>query len=72
MDPTMEGRLERLRRPAFHRSPLTNKQPSYTERFTDPDPDTNTFGSFTPDGKAKTLFKPTSKSYWDRQPGVLQ
>ncbi|WP_077487895.1 polymorphic toxin-type HINT domain-containing protein [Sinomonas mesophila] len=36
------------------------------------DPDSNTFGSFTSEGKAKTLLKPTSPSYWERQPGVFQ
>jgi hypothetical protein len=36
------------------------------------DPTTNTFGSFAPNGMTKTFFKPTSPTYWDRQPGVLQ
>ena len=33
------------------------------------DPTTNTFGSYTPDGKTITFFKPTSPSYWKRQAG---
>lgn len=36
------------------------------------DPATNTFGSFAPNGMTKTFFKPTSPTYWSRQPGVLQ
>jgi len=32
---------------------------------------TNTFGSYNADGSTKTYFKPTSKTYWDGQPGVL-
>lgn len=35
------------------------------------DPATNTFGSFNPAGQTKTFFKPTSSTYWDRQPGTL-
>ena len=34
------------------------------------DPQTNTFGSYSPDGLTKTFFKPTSPSYWDRQVGT--
>jgi hypothetical protein len=33
------------------------------------DPTTNTFGSYSPDGTTKTFFKPTSPTYWERQPG---
>ena len=33
------------------------------------DPTTNTFGSYTPDGETITYFKPTSPTYWERQPG---
>ncbi len=36
------------------------------------DPATNTFGSFAPNGMTKTFFKPTSPTYWARQPGVLR
>jgi RHS repeat-associated protein len=36
------------------------------------DPATNTFGSYRPDGATKTFYKPTSSSYWERQPGVDQ
>jgi len=36
------------------------------------DPATNTFGSYNPDGTTRTFFKPTSPTYWDRQPGKLQ
>lgn len=36
------------------------------------DPSTNTFGSYTPAGKTRTYFKPTSPTYWSRQPGVTQ
>lgn len=36
------------------------------------DPATNTFGAFAPNGMTKTFFKPTSPTYWSRQPGVLQ
>lgn len=34
------------------------------------DPNTNTFGSYNPNGTTKTFFKPESPSYWSRQPGV--
>lgn len=34
------------------------------------DPSTNTFGAFNPDGTTATFFKPTSPTYWDRQPGT--
>ncbi len=34
------------------------------------DPETNTFGSYNADGTTKTFFKPTSPTYWDRQPGI--
>lgn len=34
------------------------------------DPETNTFGSFSPDGTTKTFFTPKSGiDYWNRQPG---
>jgi hypothetical protein len=33
------------------------------------DPETNTFGSYNPDGTTKTFFKPTSPDYWNSQPG---
>jgi hypothetical protein len=34
------------------------------------DPETNTFGSFNPDGTTKTFFTPKSGiDYWNRQPG---
>jgi RHS repeat-associated protein len=33
------------------------------------DKNTNTFGSYNPDGTTKTFFKPSSPTYWDRQPG---
>jgi pyocin large subunit-like protein len=36
------------------------------------DANTNTFGSFNSVGEPKTFFKPTSPTYWDRQPGDLQ
>ncbi|MDR3544130.1 MAG: hypothetical protein P4L69_24735, partial [Desulfosporosinus sp.] len=35
------------------------------------DPSTNTFGSFNPDGTTRTMFRPSSPTYWDRQPGQL-
>ena len=35
------------------------------------DAKTNTFGSYNPNGTGKTFFKPTSASYFDRQPGEL-
>ena len=34
------------------------------------DPNTNTFGSYNADGTTRTFFKPTSPTYFDRQPGV--
>lgn len=34
------------------------------------DPKTNSFGSFNPDGTTKTFFKPTSPTYFERQPGT--
>ena len=34
------------------------------------DPKTNTFGSYTPQGKTITFFKPSSKTYWLRQKGT--
>jgi hypothetical protein len=33
------------------------------------DPTTNTFGSYNADGSTRTFFKPTSPTYFDRQPG---
>jgi len=33
------------------------------------DPATNTFGSYNANGTTRTFFKPTSPTYWDRQPG---
>ncbi len=36
------------------------------------DPKTNTFGSCTADGRTITFFKPDSRTYFDRQPGVLK
>jgi hypothetical protein len=33
------------------------------------DPKSNTFGAFNPDGTTRTLFKPRSSTYFDRQPG---
>jgi RHS repeat-associated protein len=33
------------------------------------DPKTNTFGAYNPDGTSRTMFKPNSPTYWDRQPG---
>jgi len=34
------------------------------------DPNTNTFGSYDPDGTTKTYFKPSAgEQYWERQPG---
>ena len=36
------------------------------------DPATNTFGSYNPDGTTRTFFKPTSPTFWNRQPGKLQ
>ncbi len=35
------------------------------------DPNTGTFGSFNPNGTTRTLFKPSSPTYFDRQPGTL-
>jgi hypothetical protein len=35
------------------------------------DPASNTFGSFTAEGKTRTFFKPTSTGYWARQDGRL-
>ena len=34
------------------------------------DPASNTFGSYNANGTTKTFFKPTSPTYFDRQPGV--
>jgi RHS repeat-associated protein len=34
------------------------------------DPKTGNFRSHNPDGTTKTFFKPTSPTYWDRQPGT--
>ncbi len=33
------------------------------------DPKSNTFGAYNPDGTTRTFFKPSSTTYWDRQPG---
>lgn len=33
------------------------------------DPQTNTFGSYNSNGTTKTYYKPTSSTYWQRQPG---
>jgi hypothetical protein len=35
------------------------------------DPNTQLFGSYASDGKAFTVFRPTSPTYWERQPGTL-
>jgi pyocin large subunit-like protein len=35
------------------------------------DPASNTFGAFAPSGQTKPFFKPTSNSYWDKQPGTI-
>jgi hypothetical protein len=34
------------------------------------DPKTNTFGAYNPNGTTRTFFKPTSPTYWDRQPDL--
>jgi hypothetical protein len=34
------------------------------------DPETNTFGAYNANGTARTLFSPTSPTYWLRQPGI--
>ena len=34
------------------------------------DPQTNTFGAYNADGSLRTFFKPTSPTYFDRQPGT--
>lgn len=34
------------------------------------DPKSNTFGAYNPDGTTRTLFKPTSPTYFERQPGT--
>lgn len=34
------------------------------------DPNSNTFGAYNPDGTTRTFFKPSSPTYWNRQPGV--
>ncbi|PZQ45426.1 MAG: hypothetical protein DI556_22725, partial [Rhodovulum sulfidophilum] len=33
------------------------------------DPDANTFGAYNANGTTKTFYRPTSPTYWDRQPG---
>jgi len=35
------------------------------------DSETGTFGSFNPNGTTRTFFKPSSPTYFDRQPGTL-
>jgi hypothetical protein len=35
------------------------------------DPTTNTFGAYNPGGSTRTLFKPSSPTYFDRQPGNI-
>jgi pyocin large subunit-like protein len=35
------------------------------------DPKTGSFGSFNPNGTTRTFFKPSSPTYFDRQPGTL-
>jgi hypothetical protein len=35
------------------------------------DPKTGAFGAYSRDGTTKTFFKPNSRDYFDRQPGVL-
>jgi pyocin large subunit-like protein len=34
------------------------------------DPQTGSFGSFNPNGTTRTFFKPSSPTYFDRQPGT--
>ena len=36
------------------------------------DSNTNTFGSYNPDGTTRTYMKPRSKNYWNNQPGKLK
>ncbi len=36
------------------------------------DPSTRLFGSYRSDGSTRTFFRPTSPTYFERQPGVLQ
>lgn len=36
------------------------------------DPQSNTFGSFNSNGTTRTYLKPTSPTYWQRQPGELK
>ena len=33
------------------------------------DPESNTFGAYNADGTTRTFYKPSSPTYWDRQPG---
>jgi pyocin large subunit-like protein len=33
------------------------------------DPASNTFGAYNSDGSTRTFFKPSSSTYWERQPG---
>ena len=35
------------------------------------DPASNTFGAFNPNGTTRTFFKPTSPTYFQRQPGTF-
>jgi hypothetical protein len=51
-----------------HRFP-TKISPNGTIRVFDPT--SRLFGSYASDGKAFTVFRPTSPSYWERQPGAL-
>jgi pyocin large subunit-like protein len=58
--------LQRARR---ERLPMKVDEHGVTRAY---DPETDTFGSYSPDGKAYTFFKPRSRTYWDRQRGELQ
>jgi hypothetical protein len=50
-------------------TPIPRSKPGQAPVIRIYDPATNTFGAFNPSGATRTFFKPTSPSYWERQPG---
>lgn len=44
--------------------PAVQNKDGYTKMY---DPKTNTFGTYNPEGKPETFYKPTSPTYFDRQ-----
>jgi hypothetical protein len=59
---------EFFQRAQLHNLPTKVAEDGITRIF---EPTTGLFGSYAPDGRTYTFFRPTSPTYWDRQPGGL-